>query len=1157
MAVSDRVRWAWMMTAAAGLCIGLPTASAQTTTVLPTAERFATERLRAQTVSGGIELRADLATVWTEQIAGRTVQRVLLEGAVRLRLGNEVFESERAVLWIRRIEGEQASQVFAYLEDVGARTSAPGLVAEELSVGGVVAGEIKLVTEVVQRGAPSQRAQAQQVELLNAAAGSLDEYYNPPEVAPTQRRAFSDSGRTPVPLPELPEPVLPEVVVAQGDAEAEGDAPEVGDTTPTGRTAPPPVGRQAQVRPDPRPADEPRREVRQPVPPAGEAVVQRDAAAPAAPGTPVAPQSPGAPGAPVKPMEQRTAGISSEAMRSEQPWRPPLIAPQPVPEARLRDGVRTERSAPVQPTAVGQDVGRVLIANRESGGSSGLLTFSAEDIAIVAGEGEGAERTILLSGGVALELSNVRDRQGLVMTAQRAVIFLTPGTLGELGRIDRADVLGVYLEGEASLQDDRYTQRGSRLYYDVQADRALVLDAVLSTFEPRLGTPLYVRAESIRREGERQFVAERATIGNTSFAKPFFTVGARQVVVERYQRQVGEDIQTGNVVDAKGVNMKTGPLPVFWWPRWVGDPERIPLRGIGFESSNTEGFAFKTAWDAWVLAGLEPPEGVRTEVLIDAYEKRGVGLGGLVSWGRPTFDGSVFGYLLPNDNGVDDLRTGEEFDQDGRLRGMIVGENRWDIDESWTLRLEGAHISDQRFLESVFDEEFRNRREFTTRGVLSRRGERTLFEAELGSNVDDFISNEYLLLSQGYSVDRLPEIRFTQLTSDPLADYAPGLITYNAEVRAGQLGLNFDDVLARERGFGSNFLAQEAFGINADQSIGDRLRMEGLNEKPIWRFDTRHEFAMPLKLGEDGAINLTPFVVGRVTSYDSSFSGFSPEEEDKNRLWGAAGVRLSTTISGVDESVESRTLDLHRLRHVIEPGITVWHSGTTIDQEDLPVYDDEVESLVEGTMVRMGVDQRWQTQRGGPGRWRSVDVFTLRAEWVWSGDDVEEQSPIGRYVEERPELSNPGEFYNFEALWQVSEAVGLAGRLVHDIDNRESSYMTAGVIIDHGIDFQTSFDVRRVEAIDSTVLGANASYQVTPKYRVFTNATYDTVEEDLENLSAGLEREFPNLTLRSIIRYNNIRDETSFGFAITPAGGSGGGFGFAGIGGTDNRSVAR
>ncbi len=1160
-----------MLTALAGLCVGVSSARAQSAAAPsqdPVAQ-FVTQGVKSSAVNGGLGMSSDVATLWTSSARGKIVQRVVLEGAVHLEIGGTSFDAARAVLWIAQVGnsagGSQTRQVFAYLEDVGSRQGPPGSSAKTLTVSGVVTGKVRLTSGVVRQRTEVPTRNEDWPALVERGNAALGEFYAPTDTEQPQarpRRAFSRTGRSPA---RWPEPLL-EVQLALNEPEASDDgaggaavsAPRRGRTPSTRVTR----GPRADQTDRANRADRAGGVVR-------DAETSTEAAVPADDGQRVASENTGqrntgemaptdgrvsgAVGGNITPMEP---GGSTDGVRTGGVWPPRTGGSASVPDARLR-GERTSKGGRVLPEST-SDLGTVMLPGEGQMISAGVLTFSAEDIAIVGSQNEGDERTILLSGGVGLELSGSRGKQGMTMTAQRGVVFLTPGALADLGTASRDDVLGIYLEGEAVMQDTRSTQRGSRLYFDVAADRALVLDGVMSTRDPRTGTPLYLRAKSIRREGERQFVAERATIANTSFAKPHVSIGARKVTIEQYQLEVDGKIVTGNRVDARHLTLDVASVPVLWFPRWVGDPERVPLRGLSFQSSNSEGFAIKTTWDAWVLAGIEPPQGVQAELLVDIYQKRGLGIGGLVNWKRPTFEGEVFGYLLPNDNGVDDLRNGEEFDQDGRLRGTIIAENRWDIDDNWTLRLEGTHISDQRLLESVFDSDFRDRRELTTRGLLTRRGEQSLFEAELANNFDDFLSNEYLLLSKGYSVDRLPEIRFTRLNTDPLGDWAPGLLTYNAEVRAGQLGLNFDDVRASERGLTRSFESMSLFGISPETSVGDRLRSEGLNERSVWRFDSRHELAMPLTFGEDDGFHVTPFVVGRLTAYDSGFSGFSPSEEDHTRLWGAAGVRLATTLSRVDDSIESRTFDLHRVRHVIEPGITLWHAGSSIDRVNLPVYDEDVESLVEGTMVRVGIDQKWQTQRGGVGRWRSVDVFTLRAEWVWSSDDVDTKSPIGRYFEDRPEYSNPGEFYNIEALWQVSDAVGLAGRIVHDIDNREASYITGGIAINHGAEFFTTFDVRRIEVIDATVLGATASYAITPKYRLFADTSYDTVLGEFERISAGVERAFPNMSLRASIRHNNAQGDTSFGFSFAPRGVPGGGFGFSGIGGQNgNRSVSR
>ncbi|CAN0593595.1 unnamed protein product, partial [Laminaria digitata] len=188
----------------------------------------------------------------------------------------------------------------------------------------------------------------------------------------------------------------------------------------------------------------------------------------------------------------------------------------------------------------------------------------------------------------------------------------------------------------------------------------------------------------------------------------------------------------------------------------------------------------------------------------------------------------------------------------------------------------------------------------------------------------------------------------------------------------------FSEVDAREYGFTTNSLADAAFGTTATQSLGDKFRAAGLDESPVTRVDTRHELNVRFDLGP---IRVNPFVVGRLTAYDNDFATFSPAQTDEVRYWGSGGITLSTTISKVDDGIESRLLDLHRIRHIIEPSITVWGSDSNFERGDLPIYDDDVEGLIEGTSVRAVLDQTWQTKRGGVGRWRDVDLVKLRTEY--------------------------------------------------------------------------------------------------------------------------------------------------------------------------------
>jgi hypothetical protein len=300
---------------------------------------------------------------------------------------------------------------------------------------------------------------------------------------------------------------------------------------------------------------------------------------------------------------------------------------------------------------------------------------------------------------------------------------------------------------------------------------------------------------------------------------------------------------------------------------------------------------------------------------------------------------------------------------------------------------------------------------------------------------------------------------------------------------------------------------------------------------------------------EAGPVRITPFLVGRVTAYNDDFKEFSPDADQAYRVWGAEGVRLATEVQHIDNSVESRLFDLHRIRHIVEPSITLWHADTTTDRVDLPVYDDEVESIAEGTAVRMGVDQTWQTQRGGPGRWRSVDVFKLSTELVVSSGDVDKKSPIGRYFDFAPEESTlGGTFGTVDAVWQATEVLGIGGVIVYDFDLNQPARTDVGITLQQTPDLTAYVDLRFLNAEDSTAVVFGAAYDLTKKYSVAAYAVYDTNLGQIQSVSGEIRRKYPNVIFGVGVSYNNITSETSLGFVFQPVGVTRGGARLKGLG---------
>lgn len=825
---------------------------------------------------------------------------------------------------------------------------------------------------------------------------------------------------------------------------------------------------------------------------------------------------------------------------------PPPISRGPRLPGRLRPGdpIEPDIARPFAASRSAESVAeaeqlldpvRIPAADEPIFARSGIVSLSAGEITFVTGE---KENSVIAKGGVSLMYQDVRTGRALQLTAQRAVLFISPGRVTDFSRFKKSDTRGVYLEGEVSATDGQYTLRGPKVYYDLIANKAVVLDAVFWTYDEERKLPLYVRADAIRQESADQFRATGAKFSNSAFFEPEFSIGASSVTISRKQAEPTEEQAASgrpgtirNYVTARNITLRAGPVPFFYWPIYAGDPANVPLRDVRVENSSGSGGAIKTRWNASGLLGFAKPDDLVTDLQLDYYFDRGFGIGGRVAWDRAGSKGGIFAYGLPNDQGKDVLKTGFKKQRDGEARGMILGEERWMIDEHWTLLAEASYISDENFVDGLFKSLSEERREFTSRVEANRRFENTLLRAEVSGSLNDFISNGYLLQSRGYSVSKLPEVSYSRLADEII----PGVFSYWSESRAGIISMDFDDPLAIDRGFG-NRNARKAFGIDADQSIASRLRQRGYTETQVARFDTRHEASSQLRYGQ---ININPFAVGRLTAYDNNFEDYSPAEDDDIRMWGGGGVRLATSVQRVMDGVDSRLLDLHRLRHIVEPSFTIFYSATNVERADLPLYDYDVESLAEGPIMRLGVNQTWQTQRGGPGRWHSVDVFKLNTDVVLSSDDADPKTPIGRYIEYRPELSNPGDYFLTDAVWQLSDTLAITGSNVFDFERNQPARTSAGFMIRHEPNFRSFADLHFLNSQDSTVINIGTQYEFTSKYALAASTSYDAGKGGIQGANFELRRKFENLQLGFNINYNEITGESSFGFVLRPYGAAG------------------
>lgn len=902
------------------------------------------------------------------------------------------------------------------------------------------------------------------------------------------------------------------------------------------RPIPPPAS------PTPRPRERPPTEVAAGTPATPSMVPPTS---PAPDGTPATPPTP--PTSPTSPSA--VAGVTPGSEPSGRVTALPTL-PSLLSEEDMADAIQAVNTLapddPEAPTSAGP------IAP-----GKGLITFAtgqAGEVTIVRGE---EENVVLFSSALIVQYTERATGRSIQISADRGAAFLKPGPLTQLATVDADTVRGIYVEGgvqvigerPSATGSDRYMFRGPQVYYDFQNDRALTIDAMFWTYDSARSLPLYVRAKALKQESANQWTATSAKAANTAFLDPQLSIGASSITMSRRVTPEGD----ATYADAKNITGRIGAVPVVWWPRFRGDPSAIPLRDLRMDGG-ASGTAIKTTWDAYALLGLDRTSGVDAEVQLDYYFDRGPAMGTAIDWDSLSTQGRLDGYFVFADMGEDTLKGGAKKGFDHESRGMLLAEHRWQISDAWSVFLEGTYISDETFIDGYFEGLGETRREFTTSATARRHGPSSLLTIQAKGSLNDFIANEYLSQSQGYAVSKLPEVAYVRVADDPLPVIAPGLLSYHSEYRLGRLGMQFSESTGSDLGYRTVAKSQRAFGFDPGTSFANVLDDQGYTEDSITRFDSRHEIDTRLRVG---AVNIQPFVVGRVTMYDDSFDEFSPGNDEETRLWGAVGTRAATSFQRVNNTVDSTMFDLHRIRHIIEPSATIWTSGTNVESFNLPIYDSTVEDLANGTAARVAIDQTWQTQRGGPGRWRTVDVFTLDVDYGVFSDDADRKSPIRRFIDYRPEYSQPGEFFQVDSTWQMTETVGLGGNIIYDLELNQPARTSAGALLQHNPDLSSYIEARYINVEDTTFINMGIILKITQKYTLGVNAAYDTDEADFQNVALIVYREMQSLFLQGNIGYNNITGETSGGLTLYPVGTKGRGLQVRPVGAADIRYLDR
>ncbi|MBT4523924.1 MAG: hypothetical protein HOC21_03265 [Phycisphaerae bacterium] len=776
-----------------------------------------------------------------------------------------------------------------------------------------------------------------------------------------------------------------------------------------------------------------------------------------------------------------------------------------------------------QPTQLlGEETAYIVLPENESEKAwlqpkSGLVSIAADLVELKTGE---TENIVTLDGNVHIEMRSTSGIDDMQMNAARSIVFLDSGSIRDIasGSLDMTEIHGVYLEGNVVIRanNDTYLVRAPQMYYDFDTGKAIMLESVLRTYGKNGRVPIYVRAKEMKQISQNQWVAKDAQASTSSFATPDLAIGSAQLSITQ-QKDGSAYIQSSNNT------VRFSDTPVFYWPYFAGHIDDIPIKNavIGFKRGF--GQSLETKWDLFSLLGKPEPMGLSLDLVLDGYTDRGVGVGFDIGYSANRTNADLDLYFL-SDAGEQRTTSGIKMSVPRHQRGFAFLSSETKLSAYWTLQTQLSYISDSTFMSVWRQPEFRSHAEYETSIYAKYQKDNKAFTALASNDLNGFISTSWLLASRQYKVDKTPELGYYQYGSSIFRD----TINWTSELRFMRERMVFQSGTPNNTGLNRNaFLLPDGTAIGGNDAIEDVLTSRGLNEEYQSRFVARQEFTMPLKFGN---IQFTPFASIQMNwRLDDETSG---PNQNTDYWYRTIGFRATTQFNRIYNTIDNDLLDLHRLRHVIEPYVTVWNGESDIDTATIQQYDARVDNLSTGTAVWFGVKNKLQTWRGGPGRWYQIDWLTIDTALLLASDDATQRYDNPQFFNWRPEYSSLQDAAIVSGKWQYSDGIAFIGNGTWELDGGTLALGSIGAELDHGRDFRTYLEYREIGNTNDQFLSLGMRYKLSKRYSLNFSPTWNFSTDDLQSLRFTATRHNPEFDLTAQIVQNQIQDETTYGLTF-------------------------
>jgi LPS-assembly protein len=467
-------------------------------------------------------------------------------------------------------------------------------------------------------------------------------------------------------------------------------------------------------------------------------------------------------------------------------------------------------------------------------------------------------------------------------------------TFDEARQIEATDLL--ICEGDVTILDHGHIWRGTNFIYntktgDVRAGR-------FKTVMP----PYFILGQNLGGVSNKVQTATNAIISTDDYQKPIFTIHARTIT-----------IAPGDYIEAHQATMYLGKTPIFYYPYYRRSLKQHPnnwefvpgYRGLF-------GPYLYSAYN-WYGNGL-----VDGTIHLDERERRGLAGGPDFALHMGALGEAAFRYYYAHDtdpqaDGIPAPHLGEN-----RQRGQFVYEDY--PTTNITARIVANYQSDPLVIRDFYLSEYNKNVEPASFMEANRLWPNWVLDGMFQPRLINFFE----------TVERLPDVKLTGLRQQ-LGDTP---IYYESETSAGYFERAFSETNVPVPFTNYALLPN---GLGYDVTTG---RRGGYPNYSAARADTFHQFTLPQTFF--GWLNVTPRIGGRGTYY-SDVAGTQIHTNQQGRGIFNTGVDVSFKASQVFRDVESDVLDVHELRHIIEPEFNYAYIPTA--SSHVPLFDYQIPTL--------------------------------------------------------------------------------------------------------------------------------------------------------------------------------------------------------------------